>query len=153
METCPFRDGDSCRVAAEWAGLPVVNVTDDACKVCSTCENPRSVNRVTASLGASMARRTSDPRYQEIQQAALPYIAAVPLSEKAGRYLSSSMDWVAAGAPIRTDEETARTFELCKACDHYRDGSCDVCGCHVGTGSGLTSKNRRATEHCPLGKW
>lgn len=153
MDACPYREGDSCKVSAEWAGLPVVNVTDAACEVCSTCDKPRQLNRVTASLGASMARRTQHPRYDEIQRAALPHISSVSVAEKASRYLTKSASWVASGAPIRTDEETERTFAICQGCDHYKDGSCDVCGCHVGTGSALNHKNRRATEHCPIGKW
>lgn len=153
MEACQFRDGDSCKVAAQWAGLEVVPVTDAACDVCQSCDKPKTVNRVTASIAASHARRTDHPRYDEIQREALPYIMAVPLVEKAERYLTSSVNWASAGAPQRTDEETERTFEICKACEHYKAGACDVCGCHVGNGSGLFHKNRRATEHCPLGKW
>lgn len=153
MGSCQFKEGDSCKVAAQWAGLEVVPVTDAACEVCQTCDQPKTANRVTASLAASHARKTDHPRYAEIQRAALPYISTVSVAEKASRYISKSADWVSSGAPIRSDEETERTFAICRGCEHFKGQECDVCGCHVGTGSAWNTKNRRATEHCPLGKW
>lgn len=153
MEACEFREGDSCKVAAKWAGLEVVPVTDAACDVCRSCDKPKEVNRVTASLAASHARRTGHPRYEAIQLSALPFITQIGVAEKVTRYAKSSTNWVSSGAPQRSDEETQRTFQICLECDHHKAGACDVCGCAVGTGSGLVHKNRRASEHCPMGKW
>lgn len=70
-------------------------------------------------------------------------------------YTQAVARWTAAGFPTREQAEVERiAAELCRPCEHYRDGRCARCGCRV-TQSGipLANKIKMATESCPVGKW
>jgi len=69
-------------------------------------------------------------------------------------YATSLARWVSSGMPQRSDAEVARIYEICRACEHFADNQCSLCGCRVSTdGAGWRNKIRMATEKCPIGKW
>lgn len=88
-------------------------------------------------------------------------------ANRAGRYVQSTVEWASAGVPERTDEDVNRIAAICVKCEHFNSGICNHknCGCGVRTttgeqtlvgiifGGGMVNKIRRATEHCPIGKW
>lgn len=73
---------------------------------------------------------------------------------RAGRLMSASARWIAAGRPVRPDEEVRRIFTtICKPCPNYQElrpgrGICRLCGCRLNLNRGL-NKLRWATESCP----
>lgn len=73
--------------------------------------------------------------------------------EQLVRYSRSTLRWIAAGRPERTDEQVTELLVICQACEHWDDGKCGKCGCRLTTSSGWSSKLRRATENCPVGRW
>lgn len=77
------------------------------------------------------------------------------LRKRAVTYATSTAAWLSAGSPLRSAEEVDRIYvEHCAPCPQFKAGFCQKCGCACNTGeSGLTNKIRRATEHCPLGRW
>ena len=155
-------DGDPprCSLAEKWSGFPVVPVTDDACRVCLSLNNPKGINRVTVSLAIAQARKEqSSDEFKSLLQRGRPYLSEPGLVEKIGRYASSTQNWIAAGSPIRNDEEVDAVLKICQGCEQFsvnkdgETGHCKVCGCEVNRMGGMVNKIRRATEHCPLGKW
>jgi hypothetical protein len=54
---------------------------------------------------------------------------------------------------LRTEEDTKRIIEICKACEFLRqsNGRCTKCGCTVI--SDIFSKASLTTEVCPIGRW
>jgi hypothetical protein len=68
-------------------------------------------------------------------------------------YAEAVTAWIAAGRPVRTDEEVARLYaEACSPC--APSDRCPYCGCRVAQdGYALTNKLKMATEHCPRGLW
>ena len=78
----------------------------------------------------------------------------------AGKVLSygQALDrWVAAGQPVRTDEDVERIYStLCEPCAYFNRCKhyCKICGCQVRShGSPFTNKIRMGSEHCPKEKW
>jgi len=65
--------------------------------------------------------------------------------------------WVAAGRPIRTDDDVKKIHEeFCSRCDWYDSKSkrCKGCGCKVKPeGVALLNKIKMATECCPRNYW
>ena len=74
-------------------------------------------------------------------------------------YVSAVARWVAVGRPTRSQERIDEILTtICDAkpipCEHFRNGSCDLCGCKINANpSALRNKLAMATEACPLGKW
>lgn len=71
-------------------------------------------------------------------------------------YAAAVSRWLAAGRPVRTDEQVGELLAICQdnKCGKYRDGQCLACGCRVNSsGWALTNKLRMATESCPKGLW
>ena len=79
------------------------------------------------------------------------------LAAKVLSYGAALRHWIAAGRPVRTDEEVEQIFEtLCEPCAYMsrQKQYCKICGCQVRSqGSGFTNKIRMKTEHCPKSKW
>lgn len=82
---------------------------------------------------------------------ALPQPTVADLAARAGGAL---VKWAARGFPIAPTEVRMRRFEICRACEFWRDdarfglGKCNHPGC------GCTkAKLYLATERCPVGKW
>ena len=76
---------------------------------------------------------------------------------KLGRYASAVSRWVAAGRPVRSEEEIQRIYDTCcRPCEHFdpQKGTCKICGCRVRrNGAALLNKIKMATEHCPIRQW
>lgn len=147
-----------CQIAEKWSGLPIVETTSDACRVCQSMKDSKAVNRVTVSIACGQARKESEELFRELLQRAKPFITDPSLAERAGRYMSSTENWVRAGSPVRDDEEVKEILKTCNSCEQFvhnndNTGSCKVCGCALNMMGGMFNKARRATEHCPLGKW
>jgi hypothetical protein len=72
--------------------------------------------------------------------------------QKATTYATAVARWIAAGFPIRSDEEVERIYEICSACKWmHAAGYCQKCGCRLSKSrQAMTNKIRMATEHCPL---
>ena len=71
-------------------------------------------------------------------------------------YAAAVSRWLAAGRPVRTDEQVGELLAICQdnRCGKYRDGQCLACGCRVNSsGWALANKLRMATEDCPKGFW
>lgn len=91
-------------------------------------------------------------------------IAAPPseptLVQKAASYVKSTVKHIATGAELRSEEEIAAIFEICKLCEFFKlinqkkpeDGStCSKCGCSLSKAkSNWSNKIARKTESCPL---
>ena len=79
------------------------------------------------------------------------------LAAKVVSYGQALRRWIAAGRPIRADEEVEQIYStLCEPCAYFSRHKeyCKICGCQVrSSGSGFTNKIRMATERCPKGKW
>lgn len=74
--------------------------------------------------------------------------AAPPgLLEKAMNLGKAVVEHVAAGMPTLDDEAAGARLAICRACDRYEDGTCQVCGCF------MPVKARWAEQQCPLEKW
>ncbi len=70
-------------------------------------------------------------------------------------YLEAVAEWIAAGRPVRSDEEVAAIHRvLCKPCYLCYRNTCRECGCKVRPeGLAVFNKIKMATQHCPRGKW
>lgn len=75
------------------------------------------------------------------------------LVTKAVNFVSASVAHVAAGAPRASDEEVARRFAICQACELYDGKACSKCGCPVVREQRYVSKLSWADQSCPVGKW
>jgi hypothetical protein len=70
--------------------------------------------------------------------------------------VSAVAKWIAAGRPTRSQEQIeAILTTICDAkpvpCEHFRNGSCDLCGCKINANpSALRNKLAMGTESCPL---
>ena len=90
----------------------------------------------------------------------MPEEAAVlerSLARKVFSYGQALRRWIAAGRPIRTDEEVAQIYNtLCEPCAYFgrHKEYCKICGCQVRShGPAFTNKIRMVSEHCPKAKW
>lgn len=59
------------------------------------------------------------------------------------RVTKAAVRHVAAGFPRPPDDVIAARMAICKACPHWRSGTCSLCGC------GLKAKTAWALESCP----
>lgn len=75
------------------------------------------------------------------------------LLQKASNFAASAARHVAAGMPQASDEEVARRFAICEACEHFDGKACRKCGCPVVRERKFLSKLSWANESCPVGKW
>lgn len=85
---------------------------------------------------------------------AYPKARASPsLLTKAANFAAAAASHVAAGMPKASDEEIARRFAICQACEHYDGKACSKCGCPIVRERQFVSKLSWAGESCPAGKW
>ncbi len=155
--------GPTCSVAASLSGLPgAVPVTQEHCRRC-LLERART-NRVTIGLALVHLKREDEEAYQEARPRLLTMLheqsPAGSAIAKATRYAKSTAEWIAAGRPVRPNEEVERILRMCQsdACGYYEPrgddrGMCRACGCMLNLYGGLFNKIRRATEHCPKEYW
>lgn len=77
------------------------------------------------------------------------------LVRQAASFVSAEARWIAAGRPVRSEEQVEVVFGICRTCEHFRagatelEGSCGVCGCRLRRVGGLFNKIQMATEGCP----
>lgn len=74
-------------------------------------------------------------------------------AERAKNFAVASAKHIAAGLPMASEEEIARRFAICQACEFYKDGACQKCGCPVVREKKFISKLAWADQSCPVGKW
>lgn len=55
--------------------------------------------------------------------------------------------FIAAGAPIASEEKYKERLEICNNCEHLAGNKCMKCGCQMST------KCKWGTSACPLDKW
>jgi hypothetical protein len=72
---------------------------------------------------------------------------------KVKNFASATVQHVAAGMPMATDEEIIRRHDICLGCQHLQNDACNLCGCPVSRVSGYVSKLSWADQKCPAGKW
>lgn len=73
-------------------------------------------------------------------------------------WASAIKRWIAAGKPVRTDEEVAAIFAICESnrCGFWdaKSERCKECGCNVNLSTfAPKNKSRMKTEVCPKGLW
>ena len=78
-----------------------------------------------------------------------------PLSfvSKARGFVAATVQHVAAGMPMASDEEIIRRHDICLGCEHLQNDACNLCGCPVSRVAGYVSKLSWADQECPIGKW
>jgi len=79
--------------------------------------------------------------------------ASPNIAAKVASFAASAAKHVAAGMPQASEDEVARRFAICQACEHYDGKSCTKCGCPVVREKRFVSKLSWANEKCPVGKW
>ena len=160
MTDCPFVINGGCAVVSELCGGEFVQTDDNACRACDTLAKPgpRQLNDVTATLAIRylLAKNPGTPptAYPEL----LPYLRkSGPPSpgalEKAARLAAATAKWIAAGWPVRSNEEVQRLYnDVCQPCPHFQRKDektrCALCGCRLNTTRGM-NKLLWATESCP----
>lgn len=77
----------------------------------------------------------------------------VTLIQKARNFAASAVRHVRQGMPRATEEQVARRFAICEACEHFDGRACRKCGCPVVRERQFLSKLSWAGESCPVGKW
>lgn len=75
------------------------------------------------------------------------------LLQKAKNFATAAAKHLAAGMPLATEEELARRFAICQACEFLKDSACLKCGCPVKREKAYLSKLAWADQSCPVGKW
>lgn len=73
--------------------------------------------------------------------------------EKVRNFASATVQHVAAGMPMASDEEIIRRHDICLTCEHLQNDACNLCGCPVSRVAGYVSKLSWADQSCPAGKW
>lgn len=84
-------------------------------------------------------------------------------------YVTATMRWLAAGSPIRTDDEIGIILDThCAQCQFFQDGKCRHKGCACNSlphteekqsflrwlvNVGMLQMLRRATSKCPMRRW
>lgn len=75
------------------------------------------------------------------------------IARKVSNYSKAVEKWIAAGSPMRTQEEIASIFSICEVCPRFTNEGrprCKLCGCSVNKSpDGLWNKIAMATEGCP----
>lgn len=72
---------------------------------------------------------------------------------KVKNFASATVQHVAAGMPMASDEEIIRRHDICLGCEHMQNDACNLCGCPVSRVAGYVSKLSWADQECPAGKW
>ncbi len=79
------------------------------------------------------------------------------ISTELNTYVHAVKGWVAAGRPVRSEEEVAEIHaQYCSQCDWYdiEQERCKGCGCKTrAEGAALLNKIKMGTQHCPKQLW
>lgn len=90
---------------------------------------------------------------EEYSRLIAKYRRGPSLLQKAKNFTTSAAKHIAAGMPMASEEEIARRFAICQACEFLKDGACTKCGCPVVRQKKFLSKLSWADQSCPIGKW
>lgn len=79
------------------------------------------------------------------------------LIQKAANYAKSTVEHIASGAELRTQEEIDVIINICRSCEFFKlkdaergFGSCSLCGCGINSNhSHISNKLARKNESCP----
>ena len=136
-------------------------VTDADCDKCHF----KSVRETQPCTGKEKITTIEEPECPECGKAVEEFMEKHPdgmvanfrkMSRKALKYSTALKRWIAAGRPVRSEDEVATIHEICKKCDLYdsEHGSCKGCGCRVNISKvAVVNKIKMATEHCPKDLW
>jgi hypothetical protein len=72
---------------------------------------------------------------------------------KIKNFVSSSVEHVASGMKMASDEEIIRRHDICMVCEFMKNNSCTKCGCPLVREKKYVSKLSWADSKCPVGKW
>lgn len=125
-----------------------------SCELAGFCERHR---RNKSKHQHKLCQKREDYRaYWDANANALPYLPS--LVTQVANVSKGAAKWIAAGRPVRSDEEVAKLFDQCQSnvCGLYRPkedgvGRCAGCGCWLKRNGGLMNKLKWATEDCPKG--
>lgn len=93
---------------------------------------------------------TVDETHEAYPRSAKP---GASLATKIVTFTAAAARHIAAGLPNASDDEVARRFAICQACEHFDGKACHQCGCPIKRERRFISKLSWAGEKCPVGKW
>ncbi len=68
-------------------------------------------------------------------------------------FASAMARWIAHGMRVCTQEQIEQRLAICEACEFYRDGYCQHCGCPVNDRREIRNKAALFSETCPRNFW
>lgn len=78
---------------------------------------------------------------------------APSFAKKLKNFAKSTVQHVAAGMPMCTEEEIMQRHNICLGCEFFKDDTCTRCGCPLIRTKQFVSKLAWADQECPVGKW
>ena len=57
------------------------------------------------------------------------------------------------GSELCDESSIDYRHSICKSCDHFKNNSCDKCGCAISKDRNYLNKLAAKNETCPLAKW
>lgn len=82
-----------------------------------------------------------------------PKAEIVPFAKKVQNFIISATEHINNGAKLCTDDQIAERYNICQACEHFINSSCNKCGCPIMRNRRFISKLSWASSECPIGKW
>jgi len=112
----------------------------------------------TIDITSSAYPRDKKPGFQPAadEQRSAPDLArddAPSFLTKIKNFAAATVQHVAAGMPMASDDEIIRRHDICLTCEHLQNDACILCGCPVSRAAGYVSKLSWADQSCPAGKW
>lgn len=52
-----------------------------------------------------------------------------------------------------TEEQIISRHNICSQCEHFINGSCNLCGCMITRNKDYANKLLWSDDECPIGKW
>jgi hypothetical protein len=103
-------------------------------------------------------------RFTEYQYSAPVYICNRAISpdtqgsfsgfiKKVQNFISATIQHIAAGSPMCNEETIKDRYDICQKCEHFRNNSCNLCGCPLKRHRTYISKLAWADQKCPINKW
>lgn len=82
-----------------------------------------------------------------------PTVNLPPVWIRGVNFSAAMARWIAAGRPMRTQEEIDERLAICQSCPQFVDNVCQKCGCQCIEENSIFNKLALATESCPEGYW
>ena len=120
------------------------------------CVVSRNGDQWTIDVDSEFYPRTPRPGREAVVVAniePMPSREAPGFLEKVRNFAAATVQHVAAGMPMASDEEIIRRHDICLSCEFLKDGACTHCGCPISRVAGYVSKLSWADQECPVGKW